>query len=400
MPACILVSGFTGDMNQKGRFEKLAERLEFNNCISIRFNPVGRGINCKTELYRVSHVIEIIKLVYKELLKFEKVDENKISIIARGQGAYSSIAASENININTFIFWGAILYPKTSRELQGDYHSFRENGFAELIINEDEKYKMPKEYFDDLEHLRDSLSFLKKGKQYCFLHSKSDDIAPFTFIEDFCEIAKKKNITTNIIELNNTTGHMHRLSQYTDDYILLSENWLSEERFFSWGVPSITNKISAQFYRILDLAKESILIKVQNPLVGGIKKIKSNKYKSYFEPEHILIKKCAEGVMVKMIVSDKKTRDNYFKNSDSMASVEIEKRTASLIRKLKNNGAKIKFIESSDFPEICFVIVDYKLIYIFWYGFKEKKALGASLMHNDPKMCEYYTKMFNLLEEF
>lgn len=229
MPICILVPGFTGDMNQKGRFIELSKQLEKQNCISIRFNPIGRGPNSDSKLFRISLVVKAVENIINYVGNLDKVDDEKIIIIARGQGAYSTLEAVKNKNILSSIFWGAILHPKTSRERQGDYHSYRENDYAELKISEKEKYMITKEYFEELERISNPADLINKNQKYCFIHSKKDDIAPYEYIEKFCKTAENFGTDVKLIELKNVSGHMHRLPDYTEDYIRLTISWLLDK---------------------------------------------------------------------------------------------------------------------------------------------------------------------------
>jgi len=400
MPICILVPGFTGDMNQKGRFEELSDQLEKQNCISIRFNPIGRGPNSDSKLFRISLVVKAVENIINYFENLDKVDDEKIIIIARGQGAYSTLEAVKNKNILASIFWGAILYPKTSRERQGDYHSYRENGYAELKISEKEKYMMTKEYFEELERISNPKDLINKNQKYCFIHSKKDDIAPYGYIEKFCETAENFGADVKLIELENVSGHMHQISEYKQDYIHLTISWLLDNCLLTHGLNSIVQEISPMFYRIVDSAKESIEIKAQNPLVGGLRRIKSPEFKKYFEPENILIRKCTKDLNVRLIIADENSRREYFKNSNSMAGNKIEKLTLSLIQDLKKVGAEIKEVPSICFPELCFMIIDKKLVYLFWYGFKEGKAVGYSMLHDNSAAVNYFSKMFTVLWYF
>jgi len=225
IPAALLVHGFTGDHSQKGRFDTLAEELCRWGCCSLRFDARGRGRSMGE--FTVITMMEDIEAAYQYLAEQGFIDTSMLFVVARGQGAYCSLAALKNHDILAKVFWGAILYPKTSRELQGDYHSLRERGYAEVVISKEEVYRLEKSYFDSLEGLTHPLDCVSDGDNLLFIHAEDDDIAPFEHVEEFVGKLNRQD-RRGVVELRKLAGlrHMHHVEAYTPDYITYTVNFV------------------------------------------------------------------------------------------------------------------------------------------------------------------------------
>ena len=122
----------------------------------------------------------------------------------------------------------AILYPITSREIQGDYHEFREKGRAEVVISSEEKFILEKNYFDTLEDLERPYDCVNAQNNLVFIHAKDDEIASIKYVQDFLSTLRGRE-HRGVLELIELEGlkHMHHISSYSQDYVTITINVIS-----------------------------------------------------------------------------------------------------------------------------------------------------------------------------
>lgn len=215
----LLVHGLTGDKDQKGRYVELAELLAEKGISSLRFDMRGRG---ETSGY-LTPLTAIEDIRTAGVWLGNQFPNLPGLVVARGEGAYASLVAlGQNSVWRHMICWEAILFPRTSRELQGDYHAYRETGRASLNLPDGSIIDFTADYFEALEKLPSVYSAVRQNLQLTFIHSPNDMIAPLKYVKEFC--SKARGVQSKIVSLENVADHMHIEKEFVDEYLALTMN--------------------------------------------------------------------------------------------------------------------------------------------------------------------------------
>ncbi len=207
---CLIVHGLTRGYSQ---FDSVAGMLLESGVASLRFDCRGRG-GTEGE-FTLKSMTEDIKDAWTHLK--QSCPQVPLITLARGEGAYCTIMALWREEVAAKIFWAPIFYPRTSRELQGHIHEFRQNGFAILKLPDGESYYMGKQFFIDLDTADDAYHFVMADDKILIISPERDQIVPLPYVHEFLEKVRPKLAASPELQVLDAT-HPHTDLKYPNNY--------------------------------------------------------------------------------------------------------------------------------------------------------------------------------------
>lgn len=242
-PLVVFIHGFKSNMDEDGRYTKIAKELKNEGINSIMFSQANCGESKEDFInYTIDNIIDDLDCCIKYMLDNFQIDKNNISFVGYSMGGRIASLVSNRYKAKSLVMIAAANFkgfPSSGKFLGQDINKLKEeankNGYAIFYNQFDDEYlKMNKIFLDNMEEYDPTLELNKYNGDILLIHGLKDDIV-------------KVEVTYNVFNnLDNIKSK--RLIIFKD----------SDHSFGGWSINRNKEESDLLCFKIIDFLKEKI----------------------------------------------------------------------------------------------------------------------------------------------